>query len=151
MQPIVFECSHLIPASAAEIAAAIADTSHWQEFGGSGFLPGIASAAYETRTDDMVGSRIPVQNRDGSSHVEEIYAWEVGQMVAMKMHEFTPPLSGLAAYFIEEWAFQTKAKGTLVTRRFQLFPRRGWARPFLWLISLMFRRAIARHLAEMGQ
>ena len=69
----------------------------------------------------------------------------------MKMDEFTPPLSRLAAYFIEEWSFEETAVGTLVVRRFELFPRRGWTRPFLWLISLMFRRAIARNLAEMAR
>lgn len=149
-KPIEFECRQLIPASPTAIAAAIADTSRWSEFGGYGVLPGIASAAYELRTDDMIGSRIRVRNTDGSSHVEEIYVWEVGQKIAIKMDEFTPPLSRLAAYFTEEWSFQATAEGTLAARRFQLFPRRGWTRPFLWLISLMFRRAIARHLAEMA-
>jgi len=150
MQPIVFECHQFIPASADDIAATIADTEQWKAFGGYGFLPGIASAAYEKRTDDMVGSRIRVQNTDGSSHVEEIYAWNAGEKVAMKMHEFTPPLSRLADYFTEEWTFAPQGGGTLVTRRFQLYARQGGTRPFLWLISLLFRRAIARNLAEMS-
>mgnify|MGYP001254184888 CR=1 FL=1 len=150
MQPIVFECHQFIPASAAEIAATIADTEQWKSFGGYGFLPGIASAVYEKRTDDMIGSRIRVQNTDGSSHVEEIYAWNEGEKVAMKMHEFTPPLSRMAGYFTEEWTFVPQGSGTLVTRHFELYARHWGTRPFLWLISLLFRRAIARNLAEMA-
>lgn len=129
---------------------AITDLSRWPEFSGYGPLPGIAGAAYESRTDDMVGSRIRVTNADGSSHVEAIIRWVPGGAVAMKMHDFTPPLSRLATHFIEEWAFEPRGAGTLVTRRFELYPRSAATRPFLWLISLLFRRAIARHLKEMA-
>jgi len=150
VKPIVFACRQVIAKPAEEICAEIADTARWSEFNGYGILPGIASAAYETRADGMVGSRIRVRNRDGSGHVEEIYAWEAGQQVAMKLYEFTPPLSRLADYFTEEWAFAADPRGTLVTRRFQMFARRPLTRLPLWGISQLFRRAVARHLAEMA-
>jgi hypothetical protein len=150
MQPIIFECTQLIPKAAPDICAQIADTDRWREFKGYGFLPGIKNAEYEKRTDDMLGSRIRVHNADGSAHVEEIYKWVPGQDVAMKISEFTPPLNNLAAYFTEEWAFQANNTGALVTRKFQLFPVRSSARPILWFISLFFKKAIERHLAEMA-
>jgi hypothetical protein len=150
MKPLIFERDQVIPKSTAVIFAEIADTTRWSEFNGYGILPGIESASYEMRTQDMVGSRIQVRNRDGSSHVEEITAWIPDREIAMTLHEFTPPLSFLATQITEAWHFQVDDDGTRVTRTFQMFPRFVIARPALWLISLLFRRAIARHLDEMA-
>lgn len=150
MRPIIFQCSQTIPKSAADICAEIADTARWAEFGGYGILPGIENAAYEKRTADMVGSRIRVRNTDGSEHVEEIYKWIPGEAVGMRFGDFTPPLSYLATQFTEEWRFQAANGATHVVRQFQMFPTRSATRPVLWLISHLFRRAIARHLAQMA-
>ena len=151
MRPIVFQCRQLIPRSTADICAEVADLDRWRTFDGYGILPGIASAVYESRAETMVGSRIRVHNRDGSNHVEEIYRWVPGQAIAMKFSDFSPPLSHLATHFTEEWHFEAQESATLVTRTFHLFPTRSTTRPVLWLISLLFRRAIARHLAEIAQ
>ena len=150
MKPIVFACQRLIPKSTAVIFAEVADTARWSEFNGYGILPGIEAASYEMRTQDMVGSRIQVRNRDGSSHVEEITAWIPDREIAMRLYEFTPPLRFLATHITEAWHFQVDVDGTRVTRTFQMFPRFVIARPALWLISLLFRRAISRHLDEMA-
>ncbi|GAB4149263.1 MAG: hypothetical protein Fur0021_10020 [Candidatus Promineifilaceae bacterium] len=151
MQPITFECSQLIPYSALEICAAIADVTLWSEFKGYGPLPGIARAEYVRRTDDMVGSQVRVHNTDGSEHVEEITVWEPGRRVTMKLHGFTPPLRRLATHFTEEWGFTVQDDGTLVTRKFQMFATQPLARPFLWLISLLFRQAVRQHLSDMAR
>ena len=151
MKPITFECRKQIPKSAVEICTEIADVARWSEFGGYGVLPGIAHAEYETQTADMVGSRIRVRNTDGSGHVEEIYKWVLGKEVAMKFTGFTPPLSRLATHFTEEWTLTEHERGTAVTRSFALYATRPLARPALWLISLLFRRAIARHLDEIAR
>jgi hypothetical protein len=150
MKPITFQCHKLIPRTGEEICAAIANVDAWSQFAGYGFLPGIENAVYENRTEDMIGSRIRVRNTDGSGHVEEIYHWIPGQEVAMKLHEFTPPLSRLASHFTEEWRLKTVSQGTIVTRSFAMYPVRPLTRPFVWLISLLFRRAINRHLVEMA-
>ncbi len=151
MRPITFSCSQLIPRPAAEICAAIADVARWSEFKGYGLLPGIDSAEYAQRTDDMVGSQVRVRNTDGSEHVEEISVWDDSQRIVMKLHSFTPPLRRLATHFTEEWVFVAQTNGTLVTRKFQMFPTQPLARPVLWLISLLFRQAVRRHLADMAQ
>ncbi|MEZ4710144.1 MAG: SRPBCC family protein [Caldilineaceae bacterium] len=151
MQPIRFVCRATIAKSAPAICAEIADVTRWREFPGYGPLPGIASAAYERRTADMVGSRIRVHNTDGSTHVEEIYGWESGMKVAMRLGEFSPPLCRLASHFTEEWQFVEDNDATLVTRKFALFPKHSVTRPLLWLIGQFFQRAIARHLANMAQ
>ncbi len=150
MNPIRFHCTRVIPASANVISAEIANVANWSQFSGYGLLPGIHQAEYEIRTADMVGSRIRVHNTDGSGHVEEIVRWVPGQEVVMKLHEFTPPLSLLASHFSEEWTFTATQQGTEVKRSFQLHSVRPATRPLLWMISLLFRRAIAQHLKRMA-
>ena len=151
MNPIHIASQAIIPLSPEEICAEFADLSRWPEFDGYGPLPGIKMAEYEERTADMVGSRIRVENRDGSTHVESIKVWDVGRQVVMELGEFSPPLSHLATHFVEEWSFQVQEQRTLVTRRFQLYPRSSLTRPPLWLIGRFFRRAIDQHLADMAQ
>ncbi|MEZ4681522.1 MAG: SRPBCC family protein [Caldilineaceae bacterium] len=151
MQPIRFACSAIIHKSAPAICAEIADLARWPEFAGYGPLPGIARAAYERRTADMVDSRIRVHNTDGSTHVEEIYAWAPEVQVAMRLGEFSPPLCHLASHFTEEWGFADEHGATRVTRAFALFPKHAMTRPLLWLIAQFFRRAIARHLVQMAR
>jgi hypothetical protein len=151
LQPIVFACRRIIPKSGVEIAAEIANMERWAEFKGYGPLPGIEHAEYETRTETMIGSRVRVRSRDGSTHVEEFYEWESGRKIGMKLHEFTSPLRHLATHFLEEWTFEPQGSATSVTRMFQFFPRNAATRPLLWIISLFFRRAVALHLAEMHE
>jgi hypothetical protein len=98
----------------------------------------------------MIGSRVRVRSRDGSEHIEEFYEWQPGQKISMKLHEFTPPLRHLATHFLEEWTFKAQGSATQVTRTFQFFPRNFAARPLLWIISLLFRRAVAHHLEQMS-
>jgi len=154
MRPIQFECTAIIPGTASEIAANIADVARWREFKGYGFLPGIAHAEYEQRTVDMVGSRLRVRNTDGSQHTEEFLEWNPGLnpggKIVIKLYDFSPPVSNLATHFIETWDFEAKGKVTLARRSFQLFPKQPFTRPILWLIALVFKRAIVRHLAEMA-
>lgn len=149
--PIEFECTKSIPKTASAICAEIVNLERWPEFEGYAFLPGIQSATFEKQTEDMLGSRIRVLNKDGSTHIEEIYAWEIGQKVCMQLCEFSPPLCHLASHFNEEWDFQEQSGSTMVTRKFQLFPKNVGTRPFLWFISLFFKRAIAQHLEKMAK
>lgn len=151
MRPITFECKEIIPRTATEICTEIATVARWCEFKGYGVLPGIANAQYEQQTSDMLGSRIRVQNTDGSGHIEEIVEWRPGEKVSLKLHHFTPPLNRLASHFVEEWNFETAQQGTLVSRNFQLFAKQPVTRPLLWLISLLFKRAIVRHLTQMRE
>jgi hypothetical protein len=150
MRPITFTCEATLPLTAADVAGRILDVDAWSSFAGYGPLPGIESAAFEVRTPDVVGSRIRVRNTDGSSHVEEIVGWEPDRRVRMVMTDFTPPLSRLATRFEETWTFQPAAGGTKTVRAFELHPTSAAARPLLWLISRLLRRAVARHLRELG-
>jgi hypothetical protein len=75
--------------------------------------------------------------------------WQPDHSLRLQMKEFSPPLSRLATSFVESWAFQRVGTATRVTRTFELYPKSGLTRPALWLISLLLRRAVARHLRQM--
>ena len=148
-QPIRFSCRDVLPFPPAQICQQIARVESWYEFRGYGPLPGIASAQYERRTPDMKGSRIRVRNRDGSGHVEEITEWNPHERVVLQLQEFTSPLRSLSARFVEEWEFTPDPDGTQVQRMFSLYPLSAVTRVPLWMISLLLRRAVARHLRQM--
>lgn len=148
-EPIWFACSETLRAPPEEIARQILDLSKWPEFQGYGMLPGIRSAEFETRTAEIVGTRIRVTNTDGSRHVEEICVWDLPRRLEMRMRDFSPPLSRLATEFLERWDFSRDEQQTEVTRSFAMFPTSSLARPALWLISRLLRKAVARHLYQL--
>ncbi|MEM8892422.1 MAG: SRPBCC family protein [Bacteroidota bacterium] len=150
MPAIKFSCHKFISQLPKAISGQIADIEKWKEFTGHGFLPGIADARFDPKTPDMVGSKIKVRNTDGSQHVEEILLWEADREILMKLHEFSPPLKGIASHFMEHWHLERVDGGTMVERAFELHPRSIFTQPFLWLISLLFRKAIDKHLDEMA-
>jgi len=145
-----FRCTRRIPATPAEIRAAIADVERWPEFRGFGPLPGIEKAEYRERTADTVGSVIRVRNRDGSGHTERILEW-TDDRVVMELGEFTAPLDRFAERFVETWSFAPDGASTRVERGLRLVPRGVLGRPFLFLISFLLKRAIARHLDDMSR
>jgi hypothetical protein len=149
MKPITFSCEGTLPLAPEEIARQILDLAKWPDFHGYGPIPGIKVAEFEVQTPGVVGSRIRVTNRDGSSHVEEIVEWQPGHRIGLVMKEFSAPLSRLAAGFDETWEFRRTGEETHVTRSFRLHAKSVPARLLLWLISFFLKGAIARHLREM--
>ena len=150
MKPITFSCEATLDVPPEEIARQILDVNRWPEFGGYGVLPGIKAAQFEIEQPEIVGSRIRVANTDGSSHVEEIVSWEPERRLKLHMQEFSPPLSRLASRFDETWEFERRGDQTAIVRSFDLYPRSAITRPLLWLISLLLRKAVARHLRQMS-
>lgn len=148
MKPITFACREILPLALEEIAEQILDLTKWPEFRGYGPIPGIKSAAFETRTPNVVGSRIRVSNLDGSSHVEEIVEWQPDRRLQLRMGDFSKPLSRLATGFVETWEFERVGHETRAVRSFELNAKSMLTKPALWLISFFLKRAIARHLTE---
>ncbi|QDV35596.1 SRPBCC family protein [Tautonia plasticadhaerens] len=151
MKPITFSCEARLGLTPEEIARLILDLDRWPDFEGYGPLPGIRAAAFEARTPEVVGTVIRVSNTDGSSHTEEVVEWDPERRLRLRMGGFSPPLSRLATGFDETWEFEQGAGLTRVVRSFALHPRSSAGRPFLRLISLLLRRAIARHLRQMKE
>jgi hypothetical protein len=149
MKPITFSCADTLALAPEDISHQILDLAKWSEFKGYGVLPGIKAAEFEVRTPGVVGTRFRVTGTDGSSHVEEIVQWEPNRRVRLDMTDFSPPLSRLATRFEEAWEFERLGDTTRVVRSFKLHPKSLLARPLLWLISFLLKRAIARHLSQM--
>ncbi len=151
MRPIAFSCEVSLGMPPERIAQQILDLDRWPGFGGYGPLPGIRSAEFEARTPEVVGTRIRVANTDGSSHVEQVVEWAPARRLRLRMGEFSAPLSRLATAFDETWEFERRDVVTRVVRRFELHPKGTATRPMLWLISLLLRKAVARHLRQMRE
>jgi hypothetical protein len=149
LKPITFACQETLGMLPEQIARQILDISQWSSFQGYVVLPGISNAEFEIRTPEIVGSRVRVTNTDGSSHVEEIVEWEPDRRVRLNMREFSPPLSRLATGFEETWEFSRIGRGTRVVRSFELHATSRVTRPLLWVISILLKKAIARHLRQM--
>ena len=131
MKPITFSCTETLPLPPEEIAGQILDLANWTGFTGYGPMPGIRAAAFESRTPEVVGTRIRVTNTDGSSHVEEVAEWHPDRRLRLEMKDFSPPLSRLATRFEETWDFERAGGGTRVVRSFALHPASSFARPVL--------------------
>ena len=151
MRPITFTLHETLPLSPEAIAEQILDVAKWPDFHGYGPIPGIKSAEFETRTPNVVGSRIRVTNLDGSTHVEEIVEWQPDRRLQLQMGSFSKPLSCLATRFVETWKFERVGNETKVARSFELNATSMLAKPVLWFISFFLKRAIARHLTEIKQ
>ncbi len=149
MKPITFSCEETLALAPEDIARQILDVTKWPDFHGYGPLPGIKVAEFDVLTPGIVGSRIRVTNTDGSKHVEEIVEWQPTHQLRLHMKEFSAPLSRLATRIEETWEFEPIGNETQVTRSFQLHAKSVLARPLLWMISFLLKRAIARNLREM--
>lgn len=149
MKPIRFSCAATLALAPDVIAGHILDVSKWPEFKGCGLLPGIRSAEFEIRSPNVVGSRIRVVNTDGSTHAEEIVHWQSDRRIEMHMKDFSAPLSLIAAGIEETWDFERIEDKTRVTRSFKMYARSAVTRPALRLISLLLRKAVARHLGQL--
>jgi hypothetical protein len=149
LKPITFACEESLGLLPKQITEQILDISQWSSFQGYAVLPGIRTAEFEFRTPEIVGSRIRVMNTDGSSHVEEIVEWEPDRRIGLQMREFSLPLSRVATGFNETWEFSRIGRDTRVVRSFELHSTSRVTRPLLWLISILLKKAVARHLRQM--
>jgi hypothetical protein len=149
MKPITFACHETLLLAPEEIAEQILDMTRWPEFRGWGPVPGIRSAEFETRTPNVVGSRIRVTNLDGSTHVEEIVEWQPDRRIQLRMGNFSKPLSYLATGVVESWEFERLGDGTKAIRTFEMNAWSALTKPALWLLSFFLKRAIARHLRDL--
>ncbi|MEZ6243004.1 MAG: SRPBCC family protein [Phycisphaerales bacterium] len=151
-KPVCFEVRATLPQSPHQIAGAILDLDQWPSFKGWGPLPGIRSAVFERRTQDIVGTRINVTNTDGSTHTEEVTAWDPPRTLALRLEGFSRPLSALATHFDETWRFDPPEDlaPTHATRTFELWPRSPLTRPTVLLIAAMLKRAIRSQLRQLA-
>lgn len=151
MKPIQIHIDGHIHKTSQEICMDFLNTERWSEFTGYSILPGIKNAHFEVKTSGWVGSRIKVENTDGSSHIEEIIEWDEQNRIAMKFQNFSAPLRHLATHFIESWEFSTTSSGTNVTRKMVFYAKGiiGWI--FLLPISRLMKKAFEESLRKAQQ
>lgn len=156
MAPVSFACRRRTTTGLREIADGILDPENWSSFTGWGPLPGIRSARVITRTEGIVGTSFGVTDARGGMYTETITRWDVDSVLEIRMDGFARPLSGLATHFIERWRVEggeADSSGVgggtrVVVRSFEMYPRSRIARPAVWLIGQMMRRAVDRHSAR---
>lgn len=147
--PLTFTLTATLPQSPDDIAAGILDLDNWPQFKGWGPIPGIRSASFDHRTDAVVGTRIAVICTDGSTHVEEITEWNPPHRLALRLCEFSRPLSLIAREFHESWSFEGDAP-TRVTRELKLTPRSAFSKPVLFIIRPLLKQAIRAQLRQLA-
>lgn len=133
-----------------EICSIILDMNRWSEFKGYFILPGIKNAGFEVKTPDIIGTRIKVENLDGSSHIEEIIEWDTNSKIVLKFQNFTAPVKYLATQFIEVWKFKKSDNGTEITRIMTMYPKGFLARLLLLPISRLMKKALEQNLCDLG-
>jgi hypothetical protein len=117
----------------------------WNDFKGFGIIPGIKTANFIIKTDSIKGTIIQVKNSDGSSHKEEILAFEKDTYLKIKMYDFSKPLSYFASFFIEEWALKKIEDGYKVERSMTLLSKGMISKFILKVISRSLKKAIQVH------
>jgi hypothetical protein len=150
--PIIrFICEASLKVGAQTIFDGILDLQNWPSFKGYGPLPGIRKAEYGFKTTNVVGTIIQVENTDGSQHTETIQEWVPEKSIMIELGNFSAPLSHLATHFTEKWSFLPAEKPQIMRREFILHAKSRLTLPFLWIISILMKRAVDRHSAYIQQ
>lgn len=126
--------------------AYLLDPTHLTDFAGYGPIPGIASARVEG--SEGLGMRRIITNTDGSTHREEVIAYEPPRRIVDRIDGFDSPVRLLARHITDEFRFEPRGEATELVRTFEVELRS----PLLWPIARVMRalmaRAIARHHAS---
>jgi hypothetical protein len=150
MKPWVVVCTRTSRLTGEEIGAQILRLENWPDFQGYGPLPGIAEAQFEIRTPDVVGTRIRVRNRDGSTHIEEIVEWQPAERITLEMKEFSWQMKLFSDRFVERWEFERSNGETAIRRSIELQHRSVFGWLVLAAISGLLKNAVDRHLAQIA-
>jgi hypothetical protein len=141
LRPLEVKVSSKMAITPEQLFHEILQMENWESFQGYGPIPRIRIASFNPLTEQIVGSKIKVENLDGSTHVETIVVWDSYNFIQMELQEFSKPLSYLATHFIERW----KLSGNSVTRSMELHSKSLLARPVLWIISFFMMQALKKH------
>lgn len=129
--------------SPAETFAYITTLANWSSFRGHGPLPAIVRAS---ATEPLrLGTRVRVENSDGSVHHEVVTAFEPDRRYSTRM-ELVPPASYLMKHIHEDVVLTPMDAGTQVTRRFETVPRSWFTAPLVALMTfVLLRPAVRKH------
>ena len=121
MDPTTFYAEETYRSPPHVISERLLDPRRTRRFGRQMAAPGVATAEYEQRTANVVGTRIRVTRKDGSSYVEEIIEWEPETHVAMEVKDFSASMASAGYRFKESWDFERIGDKTKVCRSLTAF------------------------------
>lgn len=150
MNPIKLEIESEINTTSDKICSVILDVNNWSEFKGYLFLPGIKKAEFEKKTSSIVGSKIKVENTDGSFHTEEIIEWEVNNKIVLKFYEFSSPVKYFSEKFLEEWSFAKHNGKTRVKRSMIMYPTGILGGMIIKPVSILMKKALKKNLEQLS-
>lgn len=141
---IAFTTITPIAASRERAFACVADPARWSSFVGFGPVPGIARGE-PSEFPQRVGTRIRLENRDGSRFEETVTAYEPGRRYTVRVHVDAP-----GSWFLrgvdETFDFEPAASGTRLVRTLRIEPRAFWAIPLAFLFAhALLKIAVRRH------
>ena len=141
---IAFTTITPIAASAERAFACVADPERWPSFVGFGLVPGIARGV-PSELPQRPGTRIRLENVDGSRFEETVLAFEPGRRYAVRVH-LEPPGSWFMRDLEETFDFEAVGSGSRLVRTLRIEPRGAWAIPLAFLFAhLLLKVAVRRH------
>jgi hypothetical protein len=141
---ITFTTITPIGASAARAFACVADPQRWPSFVGFALVPGIARGE-PSELPQRAGTRIRLENVDGSRFEETVTAYEPGRRYAVRVH-LGPPGSWFMRGIDETFDFEPAPGGSRLVRTLAIEPRGAWAAPLAFLFAhLLLKVAVRRH------
>jgi hypothetical protein len=121
------------------------DASHWSEFAGFAFIPGIVQATQRVPGPVVKGTIHDVTNSDGSHHVEEVVALERPRTHTRRIFGLTGAFALVVRSMDETWSFSTLPNGCEARRRFDFELTSVVAAPVGLALMIPFRAAMRRH------
>ncbi len=141
---IAFTTVTPIAASAERAFACVADPARWSSFVGFGLVPGIARGE-PSELPQRPGTRIRLENVDGSRFEETVLAYDPGRRYAVRVH-LDAPGSWFMRGIEETFDFAPAAGGSTLVRTLRIEPRGLWAVPLAFLFAhLLLKVAVKRH------
>jgi hypothetical protein len=141
---IAFSTVTPIAASAERAFACVADPARWSSFVGFGPVPGIARGE-PSELPQRAGTRIRLENVDGSRFEETVTAYEPGRRYAVRVH-LDAPGSWFMRGLDETFDFERTESGSRLVRTLRIEPRGFWAIPLAFLFAhALLKVAVRRH------
>jgi hypothetical protein len=121
------------------------DASHWPEFAGWAFIPGIVAAQQRVAGPVVLGTMHDVTNSDGSHHVEEVVALQRPKAHTRRISGLSGPFALVVRRIDETWEIAALPNACVARRRFEFELTTPLAIPIGLTLMLPFRIAMQRH------
>jgi hypothetical protein len=151
MSPLHFSIDELVRLSPREFAIRLLVLDQWRSFPGHGTIPAIKSATFENRSPAITGSAIRLTLGDDSTCLATVVEWHPNYRLAIKVTDFTPPLSDSIASIDETWDVEPENGQTKVTRLVQILPKPESRTEAVAALAMDLKKAMLLHLHQLKE